>query len=113
MLTPDDYAALESSKRMWNINPVFSPDREHNEDKASRAGSLSCICCGKAVKATRAKWVLCVNGSHDHIGDPAEEEFWETNDGGFMGCYVVGSSCASKMSKVLGVPKSWFFNLED
>lgn len=114
MLTADAYETLEADKRMIKISSAFASYevRERNEDKASRKGLWSCICCGKGTTSANRKWVLNVNGSHEHVANPDEDAFWEANDGGYMGFSPVGPSCAKKLRK-LGVPAEWFTVITD
>lgn len=54
----------------------------------------SCQCCGRAVSAKAAYIIVCDGGASLVHPEDADSLL---NDGGFMGCFPVGSECAKKI----------------
>lgn len=52
-----------------------------------------CVCCGKPLRG-RWRWVEVINGGSAVI-HPSETA--DQNDGGYMGFFPVGATCAKKL----------------
>lgn len=61
-----------------------------NEDRTySNTDYAPCVRCGKAVKNEKF-YIECVDGGLEAI--PNNEQA-DTDDGGYMGCFPIGSEC--------------------
>ena len=62
-------------------------------DRAREAGLEPCTHCGRGVKPG-AGWVTVVLHGGSTVAHPDSPEAQDTSDSGFMGAWVLGSTCA-------------------
>lgn len=77
---------------------LFNLDLDHNlrakrEAKAAEQGFEPCTHCGRGVKPG-AGWVTVVLGGGSTVAHPDSITPEDESDAGFMGTWVLGSTCA-------------------
>ena len=75
--------------------------------------TYGCVLCGKEVKRTPKYLVVCTMNEHNVYTKKDVQElgykFLEHNDGGFMGCYPIGTDCHRRYVKGNDVLESVVF----
>lgn len=72
----------------------YDDDRKaRNEDRARAAGLEPCTHCGRGVKVS-AGWVTVVIEGGGTVAHPDSREAQDTAADGYMGAWVLGSTCA-------------------
>ena len=80
-----------------NMTPFSGSKYSENEERCTE-GDEACVLCGKAVSNPKeAPAAEVYDGGAKFV---LEGETTDTSDPGYMGCYVVGPTCARKLRKV-------------
>jgi len=75
---------------MKTFEIIQTESYEKNEDRTySNTDYAPCIRCGKAVKNEKY-YVECVDGALEALSTKEKADY---NDGGYMGCFPIGSEC--------------------
>lgn len=87
-----------TDKQTFDLSEIIV-EQETFERNTQRRGpadaDAECHVCGRPIATIRAAWVECVNGGYDcwpQDAAPSDKE-----DGGYMGCYPLGPTCARKI----------------
>jgi hypothetical protein len=81
---------------MTTFEIIQTASYERNEERTySSNGQSPCVRCGRAVKSEQY-YVECVDGGLYALSTNEQADY---EDGGYMGCFPVGSECVKHIPK--------------